>query len=162
MTLFGSIFATEPFLALRVVGLLRAFLLRVAAAFLAALERALAFLLRVAAAFLAAADLLAAVERVDFLVAVFLRAFLLRVAAAFLAAAERFAAFLFLVAAAFFAAADLLAAVEPLRAVVFLVGDLRVRFAGILFTFFDFGGGFTRTSLCRFSPIEPCWLLFSI
>ena len=161
MTLFGSIFATEPFLALRVVGLLRAFLLRVAAAFLAALERALAFLLRVAAAFLAAADLLAAVERVDFLVAFFLRAFLLRVAAAFLAAAERFAAFLFLVAAAFFAAADLLAAVEPLRA-VFLVGDLRVRFAGILFTFFDFGGGFTRTSLCRFSPIEPCWLLFSI
>jgi hypothetical protein len=91
------------------------------------------FLFLDAAAFLAAEDLFAA--------------FLLRVAAAFLAAWERFAAFLFLVAAAFFAAADLEAFVPPLR--TDLRADLLVTlfFAGILFTFFELLGGFTKTSL---------------
>ena len=137
------------------------------AALFAALDLLVALALRVLQPFFAAADLLALdgplfvalrVEAllVDFLfldAAAFLAAedlfaaFLLRVAAAFLAAWERFAAFLFLVAAAFFAAADLEAFVPPLR--TDLRADLLVTlfFAGILFTFFELLGGFTKTSL---------------
>jgi hypothetical protein len=71
---------------------------------LAAAERAADFLFRVAAAFLAAVDRL-----VDFRAVVRLPVvFLFRVAAAFLAAVDRLADFLFRVAAAFLAAVFLL------------------------------------------------------
>jgi hypothetical protein len=78
--------------------------LRVAAAFLAAVDRFADLRLRVAAAFFAAADRVVDFLAVDFL-AVVLR---LRVAAAFLPAVDRFADLRLRVAAAFFAAVDLL------------------------------------------------------
>jgi hypothetical protein len=133
---------------------------------LAALDLLEALALRVLQPFLAAADLFAldgprfAVFLVD------LRdVFLFLEAAAFFPAVERLAAFLLRVAAAFFPARDLLAALRFLVAAAFLapaerdafVPPLRtgfradfllvvVRFA-TLFTFLDFFGGFTKTSV---------------
>jgi hypothetical protein len=75
---------------------------RLAAAFLAAVDRLADFLFRVAAAFLAAVDRLVDFRAVD------LPVFLFRVAAAFLAAVDRLADFLFRVAAAFLPAVFLL------------------------------------------------------
>jgi hypothetical protein len=137
--------------------------LRDRAALLAALDLLVALALRVLQPFFAAADLLA-LDGPRFAVD-FREVFLLREAAAFFPAADLLAALRFRVAAAFFAARDLLAAlaflvlaaffaaalrealVEPLRT-AFLVLFLVVFRAGIfLFTFFDFFGGFTKTSV---------------
>lgn len=105
------------------------FLLRVAAAFLAAVERFADFLLRVAAAFFAAVDRLRAV---DFRPPV---AFLRRVAAAFRPAAARLGDFR-LRAAVLFLAVDrfavlLLRAVDLLRvaAMVHLLSNVRTPYA---------------------------------
>jgi hypothetical protein len=76
---------------------------RLAAAFLAAVDRLADFRFRVAAAFLAAVDRFVDFRAVDLPVD-----FLFRVAAAFLAAVDRLADFRFRVAAAFLAAVFLL------------------------------------------------------